>query len=306
MQYRFTSFIVFSLAILLTLSVTPGAGAQGLAFSDASGTRIEMPGKAKRIVSLSPALTEILYAAGAGSSVVGVTTYCTYPAEAKTKAKIGGYSAKSVSMESIIALAPDLVVGELRMHGALAGQLAKTGLVTAVFRLASFEDIYAALGKFGEIAGDRDSASRTVDTMKRRIDALSAKTALIPRNERPSVFWEVWDDPLMSAGPATFTSMIIELAGGRNVFSDAKQDWPIVSFEEIVKRNPSVIMSADTHGDKVTPERLASRPGWASLSAVKGKRVLLLDGDTSSRPTPRLLDAAELIAKYLDSVKGVK
>ncbi len=295
-----------AMAAVAVFVLALGLQAQSIGFVDGAGTPVRLKGKALRVVSLSPALTEIIYAAGAGSFLVGDTTYCNYPPEAAGKPKIGGFSAKTISVETVLALKPDLVVGELKTHGALAEQLRKAGLAAVVFSLNGFEDIYATLSRIGEIAGDPAVAAKSVASMKSRIEAVAARTAKVPASERPAVFWETWDDPLMSAGPRTFTGMLIEIAGGRNLFPDASQDWPVVSFEEIVKRNPDIIMSSDTHGDRVTMERLGSRPGWAGLAAVKAKRVFLLNGDIVSRAGPRLADAAELMAKALEGLRAGK
>lgn len=296
--------LVAVIAMAAALVLVPGAQAQGITFTDSAGTRISLTSRAKRIISLSPAITEMVYAAGAGQTLVGNTTYCNYPPDAASKSKVGGFSARSVSLESIIALAPDLVLGELGMHGELAGRFAKAGIVTALFQIIDFGGIYSAIERIGEVAGDLVVAGQTVASMKRRFDALAAKTAKLPLSERPTVFWEVWDDPVMSAGPETFTSRIIELAGGRNVFVDAKQDWPVVSVEEVLKRNPDVIMSPRTHGERLTLEKLARRPGWSSLAAVRKNRIYFFDDDMSSRPGPRLLDAAEQMAAVLDGIKA--
>ncbi len=286
--------------------VSQGALSKGITFTDSAGAIIRLDGKARRIVSLSPAITEDIYAAGAGPALVGDTSYCNYPPDALSKPKIGGFSAKTISVETVLSLKPDLVIGELRTHGALAAQMAKSGIVVAVFSLNGFEDIYSAILRLGEIAGDQAVAAKSVSTMKTRLEAVAAKTAKVPASERPLVFWETWDDPLMSSGPSTFTGMLIELSGGRNLFADAKQEWPVVGFEEIVKRNPDVIMSSDSHGDRVTMDRLAVRPGWKGLAAVKSKRVFLLNGDIVSRAGPRLADAAELMAKALDGLRTGK
>jgi iron complex transport system substrate-binding protein len=286
--------------------ISQGALSRGIAFTDSAGTAIRLDGKAKRIVSLSPAITEDIYAAGAGSALVGDTTYCNFPSDAVSKPKIGGFSAKTISVETVLSLKPDLVIGELRTHGALAAQMARSGIAVAVFSLNGFDDIYAAILRLGEIAGDPVVAAKSVSTMKTRLEAVAARTAKVPAAERPLVFWETWDDPLMSSGPSTFTGMLVELAGGRNIFADAKQEWPVVSFEEIVKRNPDIIMSSDSHGDRVTMDRLAARPGWKGLAAVKSKRVFLLNGDIVSRAGPRLADAAELMAKVMDGFRTGK
>ncbi|MBU0929141.1 MAG: cobalamin-binding protein [Spirochaetes bacterium] len=288
--------ILASLAILAAY----GAFAQaGPSFEDGRGATITLPGKATRVVSLSPAITEILFAAGAGDSVVGVTTYCNYPAEAASRAKVGGFSAKTISLETVLALRPDLVIGEASAHGQLATQFERSGLRFAALDLTDFDSVYAAIGLAGRVAGDEGRSRELVASIRGKVAAVEAKTAGIPAERRPLVFWETWDEPLMSAGPKTFTGQVIESAGGRNCFADAATNWPVVSFEALLARDPDYIMAAESHGAALTMERLAKRAGWPSLKAVKAGRVVLLDGDIVSRAGPRFADAVELMAKAL-------
>lgn len=278
-------------------ATTPAGSA--ISFKDARGTTITLPAKAARIVSLSPELTEILYAAGAGEKVVGNTTYCNFPAAALTVTKVGGFSAKTISIEAIVALRPDLVVGNVSAHGQLALEFERAGLRFAALPTTDFSSVYATLELVGRIAGNEATANAVVASMKARIAAIQAKTASIASGKRPIVFWETWDEPLMSAGPNTFTGQIIEAAGGRNCFADSTADWPVVSFEAVLARNPDYIMAADSHGEALTPERLAKRTGWTSLKAVQAKHVVFLNGDIVSRAGPRFVEAAELMAKVL-------
>jgi len=294
-----TMALIIAVAAAAIAYAQEGPPRAGISFTDERGTTISLPGKARRIVSLSPELTEILFAAGAGDAVVGVTTYCNYPAEATSRAKIGGFSAKTISVEAIVALKPDLVVGGLSAHGQLAPQLERAGLRFAAIPTRDFASVYASIELAGRIAGDEAKAGAIVAAMKARVAAIRSRTASIPVADRPVVFWETWDEPLMSAGPGTFTGQIIEAAGARNCFADSTADWPVISFEALLARDPDYIMAADSHGEALTPERLARRPGWNSLSAVKAGRIVFIDGDISSRGGPRFVDAIESMARAL-------
>lgn len=288
-------FLVAALA-LAAASVSAQAP---ISFRDALGATISLPAKAARVVSLSPAVTEILYAVGAGKAVVGDTTYCNYPAEALAVAKVGGYSAKTVSLEAVIAQRPDVVIGEASAHGQLAESLARAGVRFVALKLANFADVYAAIELMGRVAGDEAKAAALSASMKSRLEAIRARTASVPADRRPLVFWETWDEPLMSAGPGSFTGQIIEAAGGRNCFADSSADWPVVSFEAVLARNPDFIMAAASHGSTLTIENLSRRPGWAALKAVKLGRIVLLEENIVSRPGPRFVEAAELMARAL-------
>ena len=291
--------IVMALALAAT-GLTPWAQTgPALSFKDARGITVSLPAKARRVVSLSPAITEILYAAGAGPAVVGVTTYCNFPAEAQAVAKIGGFSPNTVSIEAIVALKPDLVLGELSAHGQLGAEFERSGVRFAALPQTDIESVFQAIELLGRVAGDEQRSKSLVASLRARMAAVAAKTAAVPADKRPIVFWETWDEPLMSVGPHAFTGQIIEAAGGRNCFYDSQADWPAVSFEAVLARDPDYIMAADSHGAALTPERLARRPGWSALKAVRLGHVVLLDGDTVSRPGPRLVDALEQMARVL-------
>jgi len=135
--------------------------------------------------------------------------------------------------------------------------------------------------------------------MQERTAAVTDVVSTLPEEERPTVFYEVWHEPLMTAGPSTFIGQMIELAGGRSIFDDVSEEWPQVSAEAVVERNPAVILGPDSHSDQLTADAIAARPGWSEIDAVQNGRIYLLDGDMVSRPGPRLAQALEEMAKAL-------
>ncbi len=271
--------------------------AQSITVKDSAGTTITLSGKATRIISLSPALTETIYAVG--SSTIGNTTYCNYPEAAKTVQKIGGYSAKSINIENIIALKPELVIGELNAHKSLIEPLNKAGIKVMIVKLETFDDIFNAITLVGQVTGNSKPAADLTASLKRRIALVSEKIQRIPDEKRPTLFWEVWHEPLMTAGPNTFIGQIITAAGAKNIFGDLKENWPVVSFEAVLTKNPMYIASTFSHGPEMDNTKLKQRTGWASMTAVVQNRVLLFDDDIFSRPGPRFVDAIELLAKAL-------
>ena len=267
--------------------------------TDGASRSVTIKARPQRLVSLSPAITELLFAVGAGDQVVGVTTYCNYPPEATSREKIGGYSAKTISIEKIVSLKPDLVVAESGIHADVIKALEPLGVTVLAVKATSLTDAYANLELLGKLTGHTDTAATVVANMKATIKSVTDKVATIPQDKRVTVFWEIWDEPLMSAGPSSFPGQIIELAGGKNIFADVNKDYPTVSAEDIIKRNPAVIMGPDTHADKLTNDLITSRPGWESVDAVVKGRIYLINGDTSSRPGPRLALALQDTAKAL-------
>ncbi len=270
-----------------------------MTLTDSLGRQVTLEQAPARIVSLAPSNTEILFAVGAGDAVVGVTKYCDYPAEAQQLPQVGGFSAKTISVETIVSLKPDLVLANAPGHEPLLEALEQAGINVIAISAASFEDVYANIELVGQVTGHQEEAKQVVDQMKARVAAVAEKIATIAPENRPTVFWEVWDEPLMTAGPNTFIGQMIEMAGGINIFADLTEDYPQISMEEVIQRNPDVIMGPDSHGDKLDPDQLVSRPGWEHIEAVKNGRVYLIDGSISSRPGPRLVDALETIAAAL-------
>lgn len=270
-----------------------------MTITDSSGREVTIDTEPARIISLSPSNTEIVFAIGAGSLVVGNTEYCDYPTEAVSITKVGGYSADSMSIETIVSLKPDLVLAEGSSQAIVIEALENANITVVAIDAKSFEDIYDNILLVGKITNNDAKAVALVEEMKTRVSAVTEKIAGVPEEEQPTVFWEVWDEPLMTAGPNTFIGQMIQLAGGINIFADLTEDWPSVSAEEVVQKNPAVIMGPDSHGDKLIAEQLAARPGWDQIDAVKNNRIYLIDGNTSSRPGPRVVDALESIAEAL-------
>ena len=267
--------------------------------TDDLGREVTVPARPQRLVSLAPSNTEILFAIGAGDQVVGVTEYDNYPPEAQTREKVGGFSAKTISIEKIVALKPDLVFSAGSIQQPVIEALEQAGIPVFALDPQGLEGVYANIEAAGRLTGHQAEAAKLIADMKARVAAVTEKTQALPEDQRPTVFYEVWHEPLMTAGPKTFIGELIALAGGRHLFADVEEDWPQVSSEEVVKRNPDVILGPDSHGDELTPEKIAARPGWKTIRAVQEGRIYLINGDIVSRPGPRLVDALEQIARAL-------
>lgn len=255
--------------------------------------------KPQRIVSLSPSNTEILFAAGAGDQVVGVTEYCNFPPEAQERETIGGFSAKTISVEKIVFLEPDLVFSASAIQQPVIDALEQAGITTFAFDPEGVEGVYENIGAAGQLTGHETEAGEVVAEMKQRLAAVRDEVDAIPDDERPTVFYEVWHEPLMTAGPTTFIGRLIELAGGENIFADVAEEYPQISTETVIQRDPDVILGPDSHGEELTSEKIEARVGWASIQAVQDGRIYLVDGDMVSRPGPRLAVVLEDIAQDL-------
>jgi iron complex transport system substrate-binding protein len=251
----------------------------------------------KRIISLTPATTELLYAMGAGPQLVGATKNCNYPEEAEKLTRVGGGTLQSLSRETIVGLQPELVLCKWDNHQPLMETLEQFKIPCLAIGAESLDELYVEVAMLGNVTGHAEEATKLISQMKRRVEQLTAKVKLIPDGEKHKVFYEVWDDPLMSAGPDSFIGEALRLAGLNNIFSDATTTYPKVSDEVVVARNPDVIISPSTHASKVSIEKLLERQGWSEVKAIQEKQVYIINGDHISRCGPRLLDAIEEIIR---------
>jgi iron complex transport system substrate-binding protein len=280
--------VFFSLFLLFPLSPLFSLDAQSR-LTDALGRNVELKSAARRVVSLSPGVTEILFAIGAGGYVAGRTAYCDYPAAAASVPVVGGFSGATVSVEQIAMLKPDLAIVSADMHQRLIPLLEGLGIAVFTVEPRNFEEVYATIGTVGTLTGCEENAAAVVQAMKSKIARVEA------RGQRArTVFWELTATPLMTTGGDTFVNEAIKKAGGRNIFENEKSGWIQVSFEQVLLRNPDWIISGSDHAVDA-----ASRPLWRSISAVKNKRIATVDADLVYRYGPRLADAVIAIAEIL-------
>lgn len=274
----------------------------------------------ERIVSLSPSSTEILFAVGAGPKVVGVTDYCNYPTDLKARieadelTRVGGYWNPSV--ETIVALKPDLVLvstakctvktNECKVNcnrrceitAQVAAQLRSLGLKVLTLGPHSMDDVLDNILLVGRASGSAAEASNLVEKLKQRIEAIAKKSKKI--SHRPKVYFEVWNDPYMSVSSGTWIGDLIKLAGGANIFGEAVSEWPIIRSEDIIQRNPDIIVFPVIPG---VPrfwgsfENVKKRPGWKNINAVRNGSLYEVPRDLISRPGPRLVEALEMLEK---------
>jgi len=276
----------------------------------------------ERIVSLSPSSTEILFAVGAGSKVVGVTDYCNYPPNLKARieadevTKVGGYWNPSV--ETIVALKPDLVLvstakctektNECKVNCSrrceitikVASRLRSLGLKVLTLDPHSMNDVLNNILLVGRASGNAPEASNLVENLRQRIDRVVTKSKAI--SHRPKVYFEVWNDPYMSVSSGTWIGNLIKLAGGANIFGEAVSEWPIIHSEDIIQQNPDIIVFPvipDVPRFWGSFEDVKKRPGWNGINAVRNGSLYEVPRDYISRPGPRLVEALEMLEIFI-------
>jgi iron complex transport system substrate-binding protein len=246
-----------------------------------------------RIVSLAPSNTEILFAVGAGDQVVGITKYCDYPynftawVAAGNMSSIGSYWQPAI--EPIIALNPDLIIASGTASEEAATKLRNLDYNVIILSATTLNGVLNDMYLIGEATGHADEAASAVSSIRTRVDYIAQKAT--EATTSPKVYYETSNDPLMAAGPNTFVSDLISLAGGTNIFDDAATKWPTVSSDSIITKNPDVIVSYHTD--------FATRPGWSSINAVINDQIFSLPSSIFSRPGPRLVDALDSLSKIL-------
>jgi iron complex transport system substrate-binding protein len=283
--------------LVATLAVLPAAGAD-LLITDDSGREIRLKAAARRIVTLAPHATEILYAAGAGERLVGTVEFSDYPPAAKKVPRVGSY--ERLDLEAISALKPDLVIAW--ETGNPAGQVEKLkalGLTVYASQPNRMEDIAAQLERFGQLAGSEAAAGVAARQFRQRLENLRRGNAQKPPVR---VFYQIWTAPLMTVGGPQIISDAIRLCGGENVFGHLSQMSPTVSVEAVLEANPEAIVATGM-GD-ARPEWLSDWNKWARMTAVKRGNLFHINPDILQRHTPRILDGAEQLCADLDIARS--
>ncbi len=262
--------------------------------TDELGRRVELSVRPRRIISLAPSVTEMLFALGVGDRVVGVTSLCDYPPEATTKEKVG--DVMTPSLERIVALAPDLVIistaTQLEMF---AKRLIEIGVPVYVVKANRLEDVLATLRHLGDVTGDVRAAEALTRSLQARIERVVERTRTLPR---PRVLLVVQRDPLIVAGREAFLTDLVEKAGGRSITADAQREWTLYSLESVLARAPEVIVIPSHE----TQSRHLPNLQWSALAdtpALRNKRVYTINADLLMRPGPRLVEGLEELARLL-------
>jgi iron complex transport system substrate-binding protein len=287
---------VFSSACTRVENIPPSDNVR--IFKDDIGRSVEVPAKVDRVVSLAPSITETIFAASGGSKLVGDTTYCNYPPEAQSIAKVG--DTQTPNIEAIVALKPQVVfVSTDSQLEAYLSVLDQQHIAVFVVDVRGVDEVPNAVREVGTILGTADAAGAAAEQLYQRIAAVKRESETSetdrPPNPtpRPRVFLQISNEPLFTIGRQSFLTQLIDRAGGNSVTKDLDSGYPKLSKETAVTLQPQIIILSDSE-DNREPNDV-----FKSSSAVKNGRILKIDADILSRPGPRLVDALEQIAEYL-------
>jgi iron complex transport system substrate-binding protein len=302
MKKKYLSIIIILAGLLFAGCGALKAKSGPITLTDGLNRQVSLDSPAQKIVSLSPPITEMLFAVGAGQQVIGRDTFSDYPETAKTLPDVGGSFGK-YSLETIVKLAPDLVIAGSINTPEMVQSLEDLGL--KVYYLSNPSDLdgtFTALNTLGTLSGHTAEADKLVKALGGRVDAV--KAALNTISARPTVYYELdATDPAKpyTPGPGTFYTSLIETAGGINIGASLSGEWAQISLEALLTANPNLILLGDAMWG-ITPESVAQRPGWSTLTAVKEGHVLPFDDNLIARIGPRQVDGLEALARVLHPV----
>jgi iron complex transport system substrate-binding protein len=298
MKMKLLGFLVVLLSLLVGMTVgcqaefTPGT------YTDDMGREVTIDEVPQRIVSHVPSITEMLFALGVGERVVGVSDYCDYPEEAKSKISVGNYF--NPSIENIVALEPDLVLTDGHSEDITQLDELEPPINYMVIDPRDIDGIFADLELLGKVTGSEGEAEELIESMQ---DSIAQVLALVEGAPRPRVLFVIDATDLTfpwTAGSGSFIDAFITMAGGENIAAQAEGAWVQLSIEEIVNADPEIIILPAKHGTAFTsPETLMEHPVWQGTTAVKEGKIFVIDDDLVSRSGPRIVQGLEELARII-------
>lgn len=281
---------VVSCAVLAGVSACRHAASPTNGAHDDFGDTISTGVAPKRIVSLNPTTTELLYAIGAGDRLVGRTTWDLYPPQARNVPDLGPGLRPNV--EAVIAARPDLVILYASDDNRdAARRLRAAGVRTVAYRVDRIADFARVTRALGRLTGDTIAAHTTVDTVEATLARVRAATSSLAQ---PTAFWILWESPLLAVGGGSFLNELLAVAGGRNVYDSLPGPSPAVSFEDLLRRDPDLILASPA-----SREHILADPRWRALRAVRAGRVLVFDSTIVNGPSARIGASAVSLARLL-------
>ncbi|QYJ15472.1 Vitamin B12-binding protein [Rubrobacter xylanophilus DSM 9941] len=273
---------------------TTASGGYPVTVTDSVGRRVTIESEPRRIASMAPSLTETVFALGEGEKVVGVTTADDYPPEVRELPKIGDF--QQVNVEKVLELDADLLLVSFEYSTReRAEELEEeTGADVVVVNPKNLKETTASMELVGRAVGAPERSERLRERLEMELREISEAVEGRPR---PTVFYELWHDPLQTVGPGSFIHDAIVLAGGRNIAASTEKPYPTYSTETLIKKDPDYYLVGSTAG--VGPEELEERPGYPALSAVRRGNVVVVNDDLITRPGPRIAKGVREIAEAI-------
>ena len=280
----FLVVFVFAAAISLSAQEFP------LNYTDELGREITIEKEVERIITLAPGMTEVIYALGLEDKLVAVSSACDYPEEALTKDDVGRIDEPNI--EKIVSLEPDLVIAESVTKIESLERLSELGIKNIGFKPVSINDTIDMIEDIAYLTSAAEAGAELTSRMDKEYQQLKELVNdKLENKERKRVFYEIWSDPLYTAGKGTFIDSLIHDAGGYNVAREAEGSWPTFSLESLIDADPEVyISSAHSTPNGLTLDELREREIFREISAFKNDRLYLVDQNLVNRPSPRIIE----------------
>ncbi len=264
---------------------------------DDSGETIVLAQPAQRIITLAPHLTEQVFSAGGGDRIVATVNYSNFPAAANELLVIGSY--KKISYEMVVGLNPDLILAFGGNGWEMINRLRDLNYTVYVDEPRELEDVASTLTRLGKLLGTQEVTAKAQQQFNNRLNRLRNQYS---ESKTLRVFYQVWNEPLVTINGKHLISSVMRLCGGRNIFSDALPMAPRISVETVIRRDPHVIV-ASGHGEQ-RPDWLNEWLQWPTITAVAQNHLYFIPPDILQRHTVRILDGAEMMCEHLNFARN--
>jgi iron complex transport system substrate-binding protein len=283
------------LALVASLLFNISVEGEERLLTDEIGRKVKIPHSAKRIISLAPSITEILFALGLNEEIAAVTDFCDYPEAALNKPKIGGFI--NPSIEKIVSLKPDLIIA-IRdgNRWETIHRLNELGFPVYVVDPRNFDGVMRTIRNIGEIVEKPDASVRIIQNMVTRKENILNLTQSL---SKPRVFFQVGDVPIITVGRGTLANDLIRLAGGENISEDEPVNYPLYSIETVMLKAPEVIIISSMESKRDCMSLIKKWQDWKNIPAIKRKSIYVIDSNLVDRPTPRIIEGLEAMVKMI-------
>jgi iron complex transport system substrate-binding protein len=285
--------LLLALVISLLLHI-PAEGKDRL-LTDETGRKIKIPYPAKRIISLAPSITEILFALGLNEEIAAITNFCDYPEAILSKPRIGGFV--NPDIEKIVSLKPDLIIG-IRDGNRMdtVDRLNDFGFPVYIIDPKGFDGVMGTIRNIGDVVGRERESKRLI---KELVDKREKMITLTQSLSKPKVFFQVGDVPLITVGKGTLADDLIRLAGGKSISENEVVNYPSYSIETILAKAPEIIIMTSMESKKDDTNLIKRWQHWKSIPAVKMNAIHVVDSNLVDRPTPRIAEGLEVLVRII-------
>jgi iron complex transport system substrate-binding protein len=283
------------LAFVMILLLNIPAKAKERIFTDEMGRQVRIPYPAKRIISLAPSITEILFALGLDEEVAAITNFCDYPETVLNKPRIGGFV--NPDIEKIVSLKPDLIIG-IRDGNRIdtVHRLNDSDFPVYLIDPKGFDGVMRTIKNIGDVVGREKESRKMIKEMVNKREKIITLTQSLPK---PKIFFQLGDAPMVTVGKGTLADDLIRLAGGRSISEDESVSYPVYSIETVLLKAPEIIIMTSMDSKKNSPHLVKKWESWKSIPAVRTNSIYVIDSNLVDRPTPRIVEGLEALVRII-------